>query len=95
MTDTLQTLRAVISQLRAVHRNLVQQRRQLVLVVADGVEVEMCASRVGFAVKQLQDAHDLYAKLTRSDEAPNVDENIELTLSERGHEIRRQPEEEK
>ena len=92
--DSLQTLREIISSLRVLHKNLVAQRRELVQVVGGGVEIEMVSARVGFAIKQLSDARDLYAKLTRSDEEPPSVEGIELTLAERGHEIRRDPEDE-
>jgi hypothetical protein len=93
--DSLKIFRDVIAMLHDLHKTLRQRRRQLVQVVGEGVEIEMISARCGFAIKQLQDARDLYAKLTRSDEEPPNVENITLTLSERGHEIRRRTEEDK
>jgi hypothetical protein len=61
--NTLATLRDTIRTLRALHKDLKAERRQLVQVVADGVEIEMVAARVGFAIRQLQDARDLYSRL--------------------------------
>ena len=94
MTDTLQTLRNVIATLHPLHKQLKNQRRQLVQVVADGVEIEMVSARVGFAIKQLSDARDTYAKLVRSDEEPST-EPVELTADWRGHDAHRQTEEAK
>jgi vacuolar-type H+-ATPase subunit D/Vma8 len=86
--DTLVTLRATIKTLRALHKTLKEQRRQLVQVVGDGVEIEMISARVGFAIKQLQDACDLLSKL-RGDSAANsidtIGEPIELNTDFRGH----------
>jgi hypothetical protein len=91
--NPLVTLRTVIKTLRELHKVIRQKRRELAQVVGDGVEIEMVSARVGFAIKQLSDARDLYAKLVHADDdEPNI-ENIELTLSERGHEIRRRTEE--
>lgn len=91
--DTLVTFREVIATLTKLHKVLKERRREIIQIVADGVEIEMVDARVCFATKQLSDARDLYAKLMRSDEEPPSVEGIELTLAERGHEIRRRTEE--
>jgi hypothetical protein len=63
-------------------------------VIAGVEDVEMVSARIGFSIRQLEDAANLYSKLMRSNEEPPSVEGIELTLAERGHEIRRDPEDE-
>lgn len=66
--DTLETLRTVTKTLRTLHRTLTNQRRQLVQTVGDGVEIEMVAARVGFAIRLLEDARSQLYKLRGSND---------------------------
>ena len=88
--NTLATLRDTIRTLRALHKDLKAERRQLVQVVADGVEIEMVAARVGFAIRQLQDARDLLSKLRGTeidlDAAP-----VSFTTDWRGADVQHAP----
>ena len=84
--NSLPLFRDGITTLKSLRKSLKAQRRALVQIVAD-TEIEMCEVHTSFALKQLEMARDLYAKLVH-DASPTQDAApVTLTTDWRGRNI--------